>query len=82
MKWPTTAADITPEWLTAALAARHPGADVESVEVIERHEVTNSHARLRVHRTATGRRARGTCSASCRRPTTAANRSSPRDGPP
>ena len=31
-----------------ALAGRHPGADVASVEVIERDEVTNSHARLRV----------------------------------
>ena len=48
MEWPTTADDITPEWLTAALSARPPGVDVDTVEVVERHEVTNAHARLRV----------------------------------
>ena len=48
LAWPTTATDITPEWLTAALAARHPGANVDTVEVLERHEVTNAHARLHV----------------------------------
>jgi len=46
--WPTTADDVTPEWLTAALAERHPGTEVDSVEVLERNEVTNAHARLRV----------------------------------
>jgi len=46
--WPTTAADITPAWLSAALDARHPGVEVDAVDVIERHEVTNAHARLRV----------------------------------
>ncbi len=46
--WPTTAADVSPTWLTAALADRHPGAVVDTVEVIEEHEVTNAHARLRV----------------------------------
>jgi hypothetical protein len=46
--WPTTADDITAEWLTAALAERHPGADVASVEIVERHEVTNAHAKLAV----------------------------------
>jgi aminoglycoside/choline kinase family phosphotransferase len=48
MEWPTTAADITPDWLSAALTTRHPGAEVDTVEVIERDEVTNAHARLRV----------------------------------
>ena len=48
MEWPTTAADITTEWLTAALAPRHPGVEVETIEMIERHEVTNAHARVRV----------------------------------
>jgi hypothetical protein len=48
MQWPTTAVDITPEWLTDALARRHPGVDVDTVEVVERHEVTNAHAKLRV----------------------------------
>lgn len=45
---PVTADEIDPRWLTAALAEQHPGALVDAVEVIERHEVTNSHARLRV----------------------------------
>ena len=48
LAWPTTAADVTPEWLTAALAERHPGTEVDAVEVLERDEVTNAHARLRV----------------------------------
>ena len=47
-QWPTTAGDITPDWLTAALEPHHPGVDVATVEVIEQHEVTNAHARLRV----------------------------------
>lgn len=45
---PTTADDITPEWLTAALAPRYPGVAVDAVDVVERHELTNAHARLRV----------------------------------
>jgi aminoglycoside phosphotransferase (APT) family kinase protein len=45
---PTTADDLTPEWLTAALAARYPGVAVAAVEVVERHELTNAHARIRV----------------------------------
>src|SRR5205085_12438908 len=49
LEWPTTAADVTPAWLTAALADRHPGVEVDAVEVLEQHEVTNAHARLRVH---------------------------------
>jgi aminoglycoside phosphotransferase (APT) family kinase protein len=51
--WPTTALDVTPAWLTSALADRHPGVEVDTVDVLERHEVTNAHARLRlgyVHR--------------------------------
>ena len=52
--WPTTADDVTPEWLTAALAERHPGTEVDSVEVVERNEVTNAHARLRVTYARTG----------------------------
>ncbi|HLM17288.1 MAG TPA: hypothetical protein VK549_05665, partial [Acidimicrobiia bacterium] len=46
--WPTSAADVTPEWLTAALAERHPTREVEAVEILEQNEVTNAHARLRV----------------------------------
>ena len=45
---PAKADDIDAAWLSEALADRHPGARVRSVEVIERHEVTNSHAKLRV----------------------------------
>jgi hypothetical protein len=48
LDWPTTASDVTPEWLTAALAERHPGTEVDAVEVLERDEVTNAHARLSV----------------------------------
>jgi hypothetical protein len=48
MDWPVTADEITPAWLTGALGERHPGVQVATVEVTERHEVTNAHARLRV----------------------------------
>ena len=55
MEWPTTADDVTADWLSTALADRHPGVDVAGVEVLERHEVTNAHARLRVtYRTPAG----------------------------
>lgn len=39
---------IHPAWLTRALSERYPGVRVVNVEVAERHEVTNAHARLRV----------------------------------
>ena len=39
---------IHPAWLTRALSERHPGVRVVNVEVVERDEVTNAHARLRV----------------------------------
>lgn len=45
---PGNAGEIDAEWLTAALQNRHPGAQVESVEIADRAEVTNSHAWLRV----------------------------------
>src|SRR5439155_2801785 len=45
---PAAPSDVTAEWLTEALAARHPGAHVADVEVTEVHEATNTHARLRV----------------------------------
>jgi len=49
MNWiPENSDAIDADWLSAALADRHPGARVESVEVIDRAEATNSHARLRV----------------------------------
>ena len=39
---------IHPAWLTQALSERYPGVRVVDVEVAERHEVTNAHARLRM----------------------------------
>jgi aminoglycoside phosphotransferase (APT) family kinase protein len=45
---PASSEDIDANWLTEALADRHPGAQVESVEIADRAEVTNSHAWLRV----------------------------------
>ena len=37
---------ITPEWMTAALAARHPGAVVDAITVQMRDDGTNRRARL------------------------------------
>jgi hypothetical protein len=49
MGWiPESPEAIHPTWLTGALAGRHPDAHVLSVEIAERHEVTNAHARLRL----------------------------------
>src|SRR5882672_6453395 len=45
---PETAAAIDTAWLSGALAERYPGVRVARVEVVERHEATNAHARLRV----------------------------------
>ncbi len=45
---PTTPHDVSPQWLEHALSKRHPGVRVESVEVTEVREVTNTHAFLRV----------------------------------
>jgi hypothetical protein len=45
---PTRAEEITPAWLTAALRERRPGVEVTHVEVLDRREVTNAHARLAV----------------------------------
>jgi hypothetical protein len=45
---PATADEIDAAWLGAALAERHPGVRVGAVEVVERREATNGHARLRV----------------------------------
>ena len=38
--------DITPEWMSAALAADYPGATVETVTVADRDDGTNRRARL------------------------------------
>ena len=45
---PKTWDDITPEWMSAALAAVHPGAAVEAVTVKSRDDGTNRRARLSV----------------------------------
>ncbi len=45
---PARADLISPRWLTGALQGRHPGIQVETVEVVGRREVTNAHARLAV----------------------------------
>ena len=46
---PASADDIEPAWLSSALAPRFPGVRAHAIEILERHEVTNSHARLRIH---------------------------------
>ncbi len=45
---PKTWDDITPEWMSAALAADHPGAVVEAVTLDSRDDGTNRRARLGV----------------------------------
>lgn len=45
---PATLEEITPEWLSAAVAERFPGAVAESVEVVDAHSGTTGRARLRV----------------------------------
>lgn len=45
---PSLAAEIGPGWLNEVLRERHPDAVVTSVEVVERHELTNAHARIRI----------------------------------
>lgn len=46
---PGSPEEIDARWLEGALAERHPGARVESVEITARAEVTNNHAWLQVH---------------------------------
>jgi len=48
MPLPIDVEGLTPEWLTRALSARHPGTRVARVELIDRTERTNLHARLRL----------------------------------
>jgi len=48
MEIPRDASEIDGAWLQGALAVRHPGVRVAAVDLLERTEVTNSHARLRV----------------------------------
>ena len=38
--------EITPQWITAAIAARHPGAEVNEVRIITRDDGTNRRVRL------------------------------------
>jgi len=46
---PMTAAEIDPAWLTRALEPKHPGVRVSTVSLVDRSEMTNSHARLQIH---------------------------------
>ena len=46
MSVPKTWEDITPEWMSQALAADHPGAVVDAVTVEVRDDGTNRRARL------------------------------------
>ncbi len=45
---PTTWDDITSEWMSVALAADHPGVEVDTVTVEVRDDGTNRRARLGV----------------------------------
>jgi phosphotransferase family enzyme len=45
---PDTPAAIDPDWLSAALGERYPGVQVALIDIVETHELTNLHARLRV----------------------------------
>jgi len=45
---PIDASGLTPEWLSGALAARHPGVRVAAVEVLDETERTNHHVWLRL----------------------------------
>lgn len=38
--------EITPQWVTAAIAAHHPGADVEEVRILTRDDGTNRRVRI------------------------------------
>jgi hypothetical protein len=43
---PTQWEEITPQWITAAIAARHPGAEVKDVRIVARDDGTNRRVRL------------------------------------
>ena len=45
---PASPEEIDAAWLTEALGERHPGVRVAGVEILERHEVTNAHALLKL----------------------------------
>ena len=48
LRIPTTPQDISPAWLSEALAERFPGIEVTAVEVLDRHVGTTGRARLGV----------------------------------
>src|SRR5215467_8421411 len=45
---PTHTADLTADWMTAALQSRHPGAVVRDVEIVDERGSTNHHVRFRL----------------------------------
>jgi hypothetical protein len=48
MKLPVVVEDLDPATVTALLDERYPGVRVAEVALVERHELTNAHARLRL----------------------------------
>jgi len=48
MKLPVVVEDLDPATVTALLDERYPGVRVAEVDLVERHELTNAHARLRL----------------------------------
>ncbi len=47
-RYPETVDDIDAEWLQSVIRDVHPEVVVAGVEIVERHHLTNAHARLRV----------------------------------
>src|SRR5262245_33121169 len=46
LRVPADWADVTPEWMTAALAGHHPGAEIRDVTLVTRDDGTNRRARF------------------------------------
>jgi hypothetical protein len=46
---PATLSELSPEWLSGALASRSPGVRVKSFEFLDRHSGTTSRARIALH---------------------------------
>jgi Ecdysteroid kinase-like family len=57
VKLPTTPEDLTPAWLTWALAPRYPDAEVTRVDIVDINAGTATKVRIRVHYNAAGERA-------------------------
>jgi aminoglycoside phosphotransferase (APT) family kinase protein len=44
---PRTPDDLDADWLTCALSEHHPGIEATAIEILDVHEVTNTHVRVR-----------------------------------